>query len=157
MKDKKTLLISAFPGCGKSTAYMLLKNKLKVFDSDSAFFPKINFPKNYIEHIKSNIGDADIIFISSHLEVRDALRKENIPFHIMYPSIDRKEEFLKNYKDRGNGKNFIKNLKDNFERFINEIENEDFDGEKIKLIDGDFILTNKWFNNELDKILNKNG
>ena len=94
---KDTLLISAFPGCGKSTTYMTYKGKIIVLDSDSAFFPKTNFPKNYIEHIKKQIGVADIVFISSHKEVRDALRNENIPFNIIYPSIERKKEFLENY------------------------------------------------------------
>lgn len=31
------------------------------------------FPKNYIEHIKSNIGKVDVIFVSSHKVVREAL------------------------------------------------------------------------------------
>ena len=154
---KETILISAFPGCGKSTTFMTYRDKIIVLDSDSAFFPKTNFPKNYIEHIKKQIGVADIVFISSHKEVRDALRNENIPFHIIYPSIKRKKEFLENYKNRGNGSFFIRNLNNNFERFINEIEHEEFDGVKIKLEnEGDFIMNNEWFNNELNKILNKN-
>lgn len=149
------LLISAFPGCGKSTTYMLLKNKFKILDSDSAYFPKYNFPRNYINHIKSKTNEADIIFISSHADVRNALREENIPFNIIYPSVERKEEFLENYKNRGNGKHFVQHLKENFEKFINEIDNEEFDGEKIKLENnGDFILNNEWFNNKLKEISN---
>ena len=31
-----------------------------------------NFPNNYIEHIKENIGKVDYIFVSSHLVVRQA-------------------------------------------------------------------------------------
>ena len=41
------------------------------------------------------------------------------------------------------------------EKFINEIDNEEFDGEKIKLENnGDFILNNEWFNNKLKEISN---
>lgn len=129
---KDTLLISAFPGCGKSTIFMMYnKSKnIQILDSDSAFFSKKNFPKNYVEHIKEKIGEVDIIFISSHKEVRDALREENIDFHIFYPSIDRKKEFLENYKNRGSGSIFIKKMSECFETFINGIESEDFNGKK---------------------------
>jgi spore cortex formation protein SpoVR/YcgB (stage V sporulation) len=55
---KKTLVISAFPGCGKSHFFRNNKDK-EVLDSDSSKFDKAHFPKNYIEHIKSNLGKVD--------------------------------------------------------------------------------------------------
>ena len=78
------ILISAFPGMGKSYAYNELKDKIRVLDSDSSKFDKSDFPRNYIEHIKNNIQNQDIIFISSHKEVRDALEDENINFDLFY-------------------------------------------------------------------------
>ena len=60
-----TKIISAFPGCGKTTLQRKLKDTLKIIDSDSSTFPKDDFPRNYIEHIKSNIGVQDVIFVSS--------------------------------------------------------------------------------------------
>ena len=67
-----TLVVSAFPGCGKSHLFRNKGDK-KILDSDSSTFDKSQFPENYINHIKSNIGDVDMILVSSHKEVRDAL------------------------------------------------------------------------------------
>jgi hypothetical protein len=150
--SKKTVIISAFPGMGKSVAYMQLKDKIKILDSDSSKFDKTDFPKNYIEHMKENMGEADIIFVSSHESVREAMIENGIRFICYYPSKDRKKEFLKNYKDRGNNEKFIKFLTDNFDKFIDEIDNDKrFD--KIKLSgNGCFIMDDFHFNEVLKAI-----
>ena len=110
------IIISAFPGLGKSTLYN--ENKIDYSDSDSSKFNKKDFPNNYIKHIKKVIKNKKIVFISSHIEVRNALVKENIPFIYVLPTIDRKEEFLLNYKNRGNTQEFIDNVNVNWERWV---------------------------------------
>ena len=82
--SKKTVVISAYPCCGKSYAYEHYKDKYSMLDSDSSKFSwktekvalpdmqdgckweerKVRnpeFPDNYIAHIKENIGKVDII------------------------------------------------------------------------------------------------
>lgn len=147
----KTVIISAFPGCGKSTAFSKLKKKYKILDSDSSTFDKKDFPNNYINHIKENIGKIQIIFISSHESVRNELKKEGIYYTIYYPSKRRKEEFLDLYKQRGNDETFIKLLRDNFDNFIDSIENDNNENiNKIKLNnEGEFIGNNDLFNSLL--------
>ena len=133
-------VISAFPGMGKTTYFQ--RNYRDCLDSDSSAFSWISlpegrqrnleFPANYIEHIKQNISlGFEYIFISSHKEVRDALYSYNgsqarymdrIPFKIFYPSIDRKEEFLELYKERGSTDSFIKLVEDNWHSWISELE-----------------------------------
>lgn len=136
MKDTK--VISAFPGMGKSTMYRKYKDSgFKITDSDSSTFDKKNFPANYIEHIKDCIGKYDVVFVSSHKEVRDAMWDAGILYTVIYPDISRKDEFLKNYKERGNNENFIKLLDENWESWINQIENDE--PRKIKLEEGKFI------------------
>jgi len=113
--NKKTLVISGFPGIGKSHFFRKNKDKV-VLDSDSSKFSWIekgirhpDFPNNYIKYIKENlayinplgVGKADIILVSSHKNVRDALVENDIPFTLVYPSRDIKEEYLQRYKDRG--------------------------------------------------------
>ncbi|KKK65553.1 hypothetical protein LCGC14_2972950, partial [marine sediment metagenome] len=95
----KTIIISAFPATGKTHFYR--NTKLKVLDSDSSHFSWLpnkqrhpNFPENYIDHIKQNMGDVFIILISSHKVVRDALVKEGIKFTLIYPNRELKEEYL---------------------------------------------------------------
>ena len=44
-----SIIISGFPGLGKSVLYK--ENKVNYSDSDSSKFSKKNFPENYIKHI----------------------------------------------------------------------------------------------------------
>jgi hypothetical protein len=134
---KETLVISAFPGCGKSHLFRENKDKI-VLDSDSSKFDKSDFPNNYIEHIKKNIGKADIILVSSHKEVRDALVDNDIKFTLVYPDISIKDEYLQRYKDRNSPESFIKLLDDNWEIWIGEM-NKQKGCKKIKLKKGEYL------------------
>ena len=116
MKKVKTLLCSAFPGTGKSYFYTVFggtDGKI-ILDSDSSTFDKKEFPANYIKHIKANIGKANIIFISSHKEVRDALVAADLEFILVYPNPFLKSEYIKRYKKRGNALEFVKLLEENW-------------------------------------------
>lgn len=122
-----TKIIAGFPGVGKSYAYNKLSEMGRVvYDSDSSTFDKADFPRNYIEHIKTILeeGKADYIFVSTHREVREALIKECIPFNIVYPNDDpeTKEIYLNRYRERGSPEPFINVLDANFEGWIGEIK-----------------------------------
>lgn len=84
------IVISGFPGIGKSYMYNNMKD-LKILDSDSSKFSWVkdeegkntkernpDFPNNYIKHIKDNMDSSDIILVSSHKVVRDALKDNDI-------------------------------------------------------------------------------
>lgn len=121
-----TLLISAFPGTGKSY-YVENSNSCKdapryfAIDSDSSRFDKDNFPENYIEHIKQKIEEGySRICISSHKEVREALVKNELSFILAYPSKELKEEYLGRYRKRENSDKFIQLLSDNWDNWIDE-------------------------------------
>lgn len=105
-----TKIYSVFPACGKTWLYEHQEDYgLKILDSDSSNFNWIitydengkkikernpEFPNNYIKHIKENIGKADVIFVSSHASVRDALDEEGIDFTVVYPEFDCKAEWV---------------------------------------------------------------
>lgn len=105
-----TKIYSVFPGCGKTWLYQHQEDYyLKILDSDSSqfswvyvddgnngFFKERNpeFPANYIQYIKENIGKYDYIFVSSHASVREALDKERIDFTIVYPEMSCKAEWI---------------------------------------------------------------
>ena len=114
-----TKVISGFPGVGKS--YLFNNTDLKVLDSDSSNFSWIkdsegrntkernpDFPQNYIDHIKKNIGKVDIILTSSHDVVRKALKESCIDYILVHPNIRAKEEYIERYTQRGNDESFIK-------------------------------------------------
>mgnify|MGYP003093254239 FL=1 len=131
---KKTKIISAFPACGKTYAFKKLnENGHKVLDSDSSKFSWVitddgtkvrnpEFPSNYIQHIKENIGKADYIFVSSHKEVRDALIENGICFTLVYPDRSMKAEWIGRVFLRGSGEKFCQLIADNWDNWIDEIE-----------------------------------
>ena len=140
MNNKETMVIAAFPGTGRSYC---VKNEAEKFDgvldSDSSNFSwkkdtngnntterNPDFPNNYIEHIKENIGKVDVIFVSSHKEVREALEKENIKYTLVYPNVFQKEDYIKRYKNRGSSESFIRLLEANWEEWINECRTEEY-------------------------------
>ena len=116
---------SAFPGVGK-TYYFKTTDK-NVLDSDSSTFDKSLFPDNYIEHIERNIQNpiVDNILVSSHKDVRDALLKKGIPFVLVYPDRNIKEEYIQRYKDRGNNDAFVDLLDKNWDNWIDEMDNQE--------------------------------
>jgi deoxyribodipyrimidine photolyase-like uncharacterized protein len=141
----RTKIISAFPGTGKS--YYHNKYPDITLDSDSSNFSWVKdqngnntkernpeFPQNYINHIKENIGKYKYIFVSSHKEVRDALLDNCIFFYIVYPSDSRKEEFIKRYRDRGNAEGFIKLVDENWENWMREIYWMNGGCQKIRMV-----------------------
>lgn len=120
-----TLLCAAFPGTGKTTMFNKFADGEKIIlDSDSSKFSKDHFPHNYLQHIKNNIGKVDIIFISSHKEVREMLVANNLPFTLIYPDKSLKDEYLARYKDRGNSSQFIELVEKNWDIWIEECENQ---------------------------------
>ncbi len=136
-KNYQTLLISAFPGCGKSYLFNH-PDGLKILDSDSSKFDKNNFPENYIQHIKENIDKADIILISSHEDVRKALVENNLSFLLVFPKINLKNEYLKRYEERGSPESFIKLLNNNWDNWITDCDNQD-KCLKYQLSKGEFL------------------
>ena len=149
------IIVSAFPGCGKTTMFNELNGKIKIMDSDSSKFDKTDFPRNYIEHIKENINNVDIMFISSHEDVRNALENEDIDFDLFYPNIDRKVEFLENYVKRRSNREFIMKVDANWKEWIEGIENNPSQHCHIhKLNKGEFLLNNDLLNRYIQTLTN---
>ena len=125
---KQAIIISGFPGIGKS--YITQNEKeFTISDSDSSNFSWLekgirhpDFPQNYMDHIISIQNDYDIIFVSSHKVVRDALMQNNIYFYLVYPDKSLKQNYLERFKKRGNDEAFIQMSTTNWESFIDDIE-----------------------------------
>lgn len=123
--NKNALLCASFPGTGKTTLYNKYNGtEVIIIDSDSSKFNKSKFPENYIHHIKDSINKADIICISSHKEVRDALVANDLYFTLIYPHRSLKKEYIARYKDRGNSHLFIELVEKNWDIWITECENQ---------------------------------
>ena len=143
MKDTK--VISAFPACGKS--YFFKNNtEYTCLDSDSSLFSWIvkdgekvrnpEFPANYIKHIQENLGKVDFIFVSSHLQVREALENANIDYVTVYPDKSQKEAWLERMRNRGNDETFLTFQDKNWDDFTSWVDEEPH-GSKLYRINGD--------------------
>lgn len=111
----------------------------KILDSDSSLFSWIydengnktdqrnpDFPNNYIQHIKKHLDTEDVIFVSSHKVVRDALKNAGIPYYLVYPQKDMKDEWIWRFRNRGNDESFIKFQDEHWNDFIDDMENETY-------------------------------
>lgn len=152
-----TMIISGFPGIGKTTVYEQRKD-INCLDSDSSGFSWIvekriggnrfrnpEFPQNYIEHIKANMGKVDVIFVSTHETVRNALKENGLRYYLIYPDRSRKLEFLENYSKRGNDAIFIKMMLDSWDKLIDGCEAETYP-KKMTLRENEYLADSQLFN-----------
>lgn len=93
---KKTMIISAFPGCGKTYLYKnsdKLKfkylgkgQKFSFCDSDSSHYKKQEgWERQYVDDLEKKLGTVDFLFISQHKGVLSELESRHIPFVIIAP------------------------------------------------------------------------
>ena len=110
-----SLVFSCFPGTGKTWVYQNQEQLgVSVLDSDSSVFSWLSegvrnpdFPSNYITHIKENLGKFDVILVSCHTAVRDALYADGISFRSVVPAKSEKENYLNRYRQRGSPASFV--------------------------------------------------
>ena len=111
-----SIVIAGFPGIGKS--YFKENHlDLKVLDSDSSSFSKkSDFPLNYIRTIKSHLRSTDVILVSTHEVVREALTRFGIEHIIVAPeaSASERERYVQRYRERGSSEQFISLIEDNW-------------------------------------------
>lgn len=102
----KGVIIAGFPGIGKS--YFASTFPGICSDSDSSQFDKSEFPANYMDHIEGlKQFKHDVILVSSHKVVRDALIERGHEYYLVYPDQSCKQEYLQRYRERGSPQSFI--------------------------------------------------
>jgi len=105
-----TIIIAAFPLCGKTWCHdysCTLDRTSLDLDSEKYRWKTIyvnftppskiedpDFPENYIQKIKDNIGKYDYIFISTDEGVLEAMDKENMDYVLVYPERKLIEEWV---------------------------------------------------------------
>lgn len=132
-----TKIISCFPGTGKT--YYQQNSPLRVLDSDSSTFDKEHFPQNYLEHIKENIGKVDVILVSTHEEIRHAMRVAGIVYTLVYPHANCKDEYLQRYIDRGSPDSFVQLMEENWYQFLESCWEDYGYAYMIELNEGQFL------------------
>ena len=148
---KHGVVIAGFPGIGKS--YLFNNEEFSATDSDSSQFSWIvddsgaklrnpEFPGNYIDHIKKAQQVYDVVLVSTHKDVRNALDAASISYALVYPSCACRSEYLQRYIDRGSPESFCKMMEAKFNDFVTEcMDHESFEANHYLLEKGEFLST----------------
>jgi len=119
-----TIIVSAFCGTGKT--HLCNDFNINYIEFECWKYENDNFPTNYIEDIKSQIGKVDYIFISTNPVVLKELNKLGIEITLVYPKLKLRKEYLKRYEDRGSTNNFIKMIDDNWYDWLYELHEQSY-------------------------------
>ena len=95
------IIISSFPGCGKSYLMNTHGDKAKMLD---AFTPELvgdsgdgGYDYNvWVDKIMNVVDEYDIVFVPVAEKMLETLNKREIDYDIFYPSKERRKEFLEN-------------------------------------------------------------
>ena len=145
---KNAMVICGFPGVGKSC---VANNRANILDAESSAHSWIwnpenlekgrernpEFPANYIRYIKENMERYDVVLVSSHQDVRDALKAEGIGYIIVAPMLYLKNEYLIRYLQRGSGIEFIELLNEKWDEFLDDLLKDE--APKIWLDTGEYL------------------
>lgn len=130
-----TKIVSAFPGTGKTYA---CENLNGIIELEGWRYHGSDFPDNYVSAIKDTTPNFQYVLISTNKEVLDKLEEEDLDFSIVYPSTQLKTEYLERYATRGSSIDFMEMLQDNWEKWINELEERE-NTLKIQLEQGEYL------------------
>lgn len=155
-------IISAFAGVGKtyvgkkyenvldleSTYYKWLENGVAHLTEEERKGRKdrvLNplWPKNYIDEILKQKDNYDIVLIQlshkrlSNEQIFEYFDKNNIEYFVARPNLSGWEDIEKRLNQRGNTKDFISQVKNNFNVFIEEFSKEKYN--QIVIDDGKFL------------------
>lgn len=131
------MVIMAFSGTGKTT---VAKKYSNVIDLESSFYEweyeeevdveamkgvssrknNLAWPNNYILDIKKYYELGKIVLIGMNALIREKLKEEQIPYVVVFPSIECKKKYIQKYHNRGNSMEFIKRREAMFEEWIQE-------------------------------------
>jgi hypothetical protein len=79
----------------------------------------------------------DVIFVSSHLEIRQALKDAGLRYLLVFPETCCKDEYIARYRERGSPAAFVERLRENWEQWLDSCRNDD--ALKLVLNKGGFL------------------
>lgn len=142
----KTLVVSAFPGCGKS--FMTENNKKNqyiFYDKDNGYLSCDDDFKIYANEIISLIGKVDFLLISQYPEVLNTLYQKRVPYIIVAPNNSSylssnmrkiiKQQWFGRFYLRENNIDWIKLLRNNYDEWTSISHLQSMKPNRIILLD----------------------
>jgi hypothetical protein len=129
----KTKIYASFCGTGKT--HLCDSNHVEF---ECWKYQDGDFPNNYVNDIKSQIGKVDYIFISTNPVSLKRLNEIGIEINLVYPKLYLKNEYLKRYKERGSTEEFINMLDENWHDWISELHEQTYCNQ-IELESGQYL------------------
>ena len=139
----KTIIISGFPGIGKSYFAKNSSADLKILDLESSDYHYRRDPFGIGGPVKLEDGEwigryadaiceakefgdpeagyYDYILISSHREIRDELRARGVDFIVVIPEGRLRNEYMRRFLSRGSSMEFMKKLYEKWPEWICDI------------------------------------
>lgn len=140
-------IICGFPGVGKSTLYNAGKacDYVQITYSASSKYAKYDFPQNYVSDIhrmyveaKQSAYKTVVILCSTHEDVRRALKERGIPYVLVFPERDIKQEYLERYREHGASPELVRLISDNWDNWLGQLEKEERT-QKVTLFSGQYL------------------
>lgn len=114
------IIISSFPGCGKSYLTNTHGDKVKILNAKKDFVEQegeYNYDL-FVDKVMENIGEYDIIFIPSDEKILTTFNERNIDYDLFYPSKERRGEFIENFVRKRAPRNDIMMLDRDFDKNV---------------------------------------
>lgn len=144
-----TMIVSVFPGLGKTTlAHQFPQMFCDLESSDFHYWGATNengqalinsrWPYNYIEQIAAlsrATGMYQAVFVSSHDTVRQKMGEARIPYTLIYPedTPEMKKILFDRYKSRGSSPEFIQSMDENWSEYIKSMAEDGYATKKLAL------------------------
>lgn len=155
------IIIAGYAGIGKSSFCQMTENSIdlpsmpykwvlppndntKTDFEDMKAAPYLvfnsNFPYNYIKEILIAMEQYDYVVIPAIERVLTMLEHElHLPYVLVYPSIELKNEYKDRYIRRGNNETFLEVFVDEYEQRIRNLQEDTF-GIHIELSTGEYLI-----------------
>lgn len=155
-RNNKALIVSGFAGVGKTRFTESYKSIYDIIDLDSSYYSWIinedgtkekdpNFVANYTQAICELEGYADIIFISTHEDVRKRLKERDIPFITVCPKRDAKDQWIERLKKRNPDDRIIPIMEENWDSFLDSLSPDNgLTGKMVIALNGEQYLDPLW-------------
>ena len=116
------IIVSTFPGIGKTYFSNLYGDKIKIadFSSDNDF-------ETLAERIIGVVDNNDVVFVGHDNSFRNALDERSLDYDIFYPSKERRGEIIENCVRKREKPNRIREIDTKFDKWVNEIDNDESD------------------------------